>query len=130
MATAQQQTIRRGTTPDIVINVKNADLSDKKVELTLDSNGYQVVHTTDDRLVVVVEEVPSEQEAADDEEVETMTRSVCHTKLTQEETLAFKANSKLNVQIRICDKSGNAPATAIFTLGVEDILRNGKISYS
>lgn len=120
----QQQTIRRGTTPDIAINV-NQDLSGIKTELTIESGGYQIVHTTDDRLNVTTEQI--EIEAAEGEEPTTITKCQVHTSLTQEETLALKANSKVSIQLRTYS-AGVAKASNIYTLGVEDVLRNGKIS--
>ena len=126
MATTQNQpTIRRGTTPDIVINT-HSDLSGMKVELTIASGEYQIVHTTDDKLVVITEDVPDEP-AADGEEPTTHKESKLHTQLTQEETLALKPNSKISVQVR-CYSGGDATASNIVTVAVEDILRNGKIS--
>lgn len=127
MATTQQQpAIRRGTTPDIVINT-HADLSNMKVELTVDSGGFQIVHTTDDKLVIITEDVPDDAAAAEGEEQATHKESKLHTQLSQDETLALKANSKASVQVR-CYSGGKATASGIRTIAVEDILRNGKIA--
>lgn len=126
MATTQKQpTIRRGTTPDIVINT-HADLSGMKVELTIASDKYQIVHTTDDKLVVITEDVPDKPTAEGDEPT-THKESKLHTQLTQEETLALKPNSKAYVQYR-CYSNGKSTAPEIRTIAIEDILRNGKIS--
>lgn len=120
MATTQQLTIRRGTTPDITINL-NQDLSGCKVELTFDCGGYQVVHTTDDKLKIITETTEPTEEGE-----EPVTTYKAHTTLTQEETLAFKPNSKISVQMRAYS-GGVAAASSIQQLAVEDILRNGKI---
>ena len=47
--------------------------------------------------------------------------------LTQEETLAFYPNIPLNIQIRLADEDGKAPASDIITEPVFDVLKDGVI---
>ena len=93
--------MRQGTTPTIVINVNNIDLSElKSVYITFEQDGY------------LLRKDMSQIEIEDDE---------IRITLTQEETLKFKKGI-VNVQLRAITQDGLVIASSIATTTVHRIL--------
>lgn len=93
--------MRQGTTPTIVINVNNIDLSElKSVYITFEQDGF------------LLKKDMSQIEIEDDE---------IRITLTQEETLKFKKGI-VNVQLRAITQDGLAIASSIATTTVHRIL--------
>ena len=93
--------MRQGTTPTIVINVNNIDLTElKSVYITFEQDGY------------LLRKDMSQIEIEDDE---------IRITLTQEETLKFKKGI-VNVQLRAITQDGLAIASSIATNTVHRIL--------
>ena len=93
--------MRQGTTPTIVINVNNIDLSElKSVYITFEQDGH------------LLRKDMSQIEIEDDE---------IRITLTQEETLKFKKGI-VNVQLRAITQDGLAIASSIATTKVHRIL--------
>lgn len=49
--------------------------------------------------------------------------------LSQEDTLSFKAGQTVSCQVRYVLEDGKADASNIITISVQDILKDGEISY-
>lgn len=96
----------RGTTPTLTFNlgVKISDLSD--IYITFSQNGKTVLERKD-----------GQPEGKHSVKIE----------LTQEETLAFEVDPVLLVQVRAKSKQGDALASNIMRINVEDVLKEGKI---
>lgn len=93
--------MRQGTTPTIVINVNNIDLSElKSVYITFEQDGF------------LLRKDMSQIEIEDDE---------IRITLTQEETLKFKKGI-VNVQLRAITQDGLAIASSIATTTAHRIL--------
>ena len=103
----------RGTTPTHKLNV-NVNLISAKVYVTYKQRGSVIVERsnedTDDTLII-------------DEKSITLT-------LTQEETLKFYANEKVEIQIRAVFEDGEAIASNIVSLYTDKILKEGEIQYN
>lgn len=106
--------MRRGTTPTITATV-NQDISDMSIHLAFKVGSKTVVKKGDDLEVEAFEQ-----------DGETYTR--VKAKLTQEDTLAFRAGKECEVQIRAVTGGGlTAIATSIDTIPVGAILEEGVI---
>ena len=108
--------IYRGTTPSVTLHVRGLDLSDKAVWpvaiVTMrDTAGGSALDVTRDGLSI------------------TKTDGGCDVtaRLTQEQTLAFRGDSHVLVQLRARDNDGNAVASPVAEIGVLAIVRDGEI---
>lgn len=100
--------IIRGTTDDLVFDFEGVNMDDVAVVwLTFKQFCHEVVT----------------KEIADF----TIEDNRVYVHLTQEDTLAMKANRHIRVQARLYDKDGNALATVKYTDKVEDVLKDGVI---
>ena len=100
--------MRRGTTPTITVTV-DADITDMNIFLAFRNCGRLLVKSGD------------ELEVSVEEGVTTIT-----TTLTQDETLAWRAGTDVEIQVRAEKLDGTvAIATDIATLAVERILQGG-----
>lgn len=107
--------IRRGTTPTHRVTVKGSDISELSIHLTYKC-GKVLIDKTGRDLDVTVDD--SEEPAS----------TVITTRLSQEETLSFKAGTKCEVQIRAVNANGSeALATKIKTLSVERVILDGEL---
>lgn len=103
----------RGTTPTHKFNV-NVDLTEARVYVTYKQRGSVIV------------------ERNNEEETNTLTidsESVVLT-LTQEETLKFYTNEKVDIQIRAVFEDGTAIASSIVSVYTDKILKDGEIVYN
>lgn len=101
--------IRRGTTPTIYIKT-NADFSDyDTLEITIACGDTQIVHKDS--------EISFTQRDGD---------YYIYTTLNQYETLRLRAGMQARIQFRAL-KDGNAIASVIATISVEEILHDGVI---
>lgn len=103
----------RGTTPTHKLNV-NVDLTEARVYVTYKQRGSVIV------------------ERNNEEETNTLTidsESIILT-LTQEETLKFYTNEKVDIQIRAVFATGEALASTIVSTYTDRILKDGEIVYS
>jgi len=103
----------RGTTPTHKLNV-NVDLTEARVYVTYKQRGSVIV------------------ERNNEEETNTLTidsESVVLT-LTQEETLKFYTNEKVDIQIRAVFEDGTAIASSIVSVYTDKILKDGEIVYN
>lgn len=99
--------MRRGTTPTITVTI-DADLTGMEVHLALKS-GELIVKDTDD-LTITYEEG----------------QTTIVANLTQEDTLAMKAGTNCQIQVRAYTPSGAvAMATTIGSVPVNQILEDG-----
>jgi len=99
--------MRRGTTPTLNIKVSGIDLSDLgAIYITLKQGSVSIDKTDDD---IVID------------------GDVIKCTLTQDDTLKFSAKP-VAVQLRALTTDGVAIASAIETMTVEDILKEGKIT--
>jgi len=99
-----------GTTPTKPF-VVDADLSGLKVYLTF-KNGCKLLTKTDDDLAIEYDNDPP--------------KTTITAILTQEETLSFKQNSTVEIQVRAVDSSGYpAVATTVATETVDRVLLGG-----
>ena len=99
--------MRRGTTPTNTFKT-NIDLSGATVFVTYSQLGRPVLEKSGDSL-----------EISEDAVV---------TRLTQKDTLSFKATKSVNIQIRYVFPDGTAGASNIMTADVGEILKDGEIS--
>lgn len=103
----------RGTTPTHKFNV-NRDLTEARVYLTYKQRGSVIVERNN--------------------EAETNTLTIDATSvlvtLTQEETLKFYANEKVEIQIRAIFSDGTAIASTIVSAYTDKILKDGEIEYN
>jgi hypothetical protein len=98
----------RGTTPDLVINVGDIDMSHvTELWLTLSQHGTEKINKTLDDV--------------------TVDGSTISCTLTQEETLSLKASPSTVMQMRFLMDDGQAMATPIVKVPVEAILKDGVI---
>lgn len=109
-----EQGIYRGTTPSITLNVNGVDLSDDSVWPTV---------------IVTVENVHNSFDVERDGLVIVSTDSGCSLTfaLTQAQTLALSVMRPIYVQLRAKDVDGNAIASPIASVEVEDVIRDGEI---
>lgn len=99
--------MRRGTTPTIQLTIDGlSDIQIKELYLTLKQESTQM-----DKMLADVQ----------------IENNVISTELTQEETLALKADKKVALQVRILANDNTAFATNILSVPVEQILKDGVI---
>lgn len=103
----------QGTTPSIVYNVKNFDMTGAKLFVSFKQGTKDVITKTEGVTVVY-------------DDIENVSTVVCP--LTQEETLALKQGG-VQTQIRFVFANGQAYATNIVSLDVRNVLLQGVISY-
>ena len=98
----------RGTTPKLTFN------------LPIDTSTLKNVYVTfaDQDKNVLLEKETAECQLSD--------KSIA-VKLTQEETLEFTGRQSVLVQLRMTDTAGEAFASKIYTVHVDDILKDGVI---
>ena len=101
----------QGTTPALVLRVKDKDLTEATIFASI-RTGTNVVTKTGEDLLVVKD---------DDDTLVTMT-------LTQNETMKLNAGDAL-VQIRYVEADGNAWATTKAKLTVKDVIYKNMIDY-
>lgn len=109
-----EQGIYRGTTPSITLNIKGVDLSDASVWPTV---------------IVTVENGRSTFDVNRDGLTIASTDAGCSVAfvLTQAQTLALSAMRTVHVQLRAKDSGGDATATEIASVAVEDVIKDGEI---
>ena len=109
-----EQGIYRGTTPSITLNVKGVDLSDASVWPTV---------------IVTVENVHNSFDVERDGLVIVSNDSGCSLTfaLTQAQTLALSVMRPIYVQLRAKDADGNAIASPMASVEVEDVIKDGEI---
>lgn len=104
--------MRRGTTPTLILTIKNVDLTGSELEVALKQSRYFVIKKNNDLHIELDEE-----------------DTVVSLYLTQEETLSFSTQKMLSIQVRFIDEDGVAGATNIKQIPVDQILREGVIEY-
>lgn len=106
----------RGTTPTLPVQIRGVDLTDAKLFLSIRDGrkGQTTTLTTPDDFTVSYD---SEKEM-----------TVGEIALTQEQTLALSAGA-CEAQIRFVFPDGQAGATVIRQLGIQDVILKGVISY-
>ena len=103
--------MRRGTTPDFILQIDGYDLTDYTLEVVIRQGSNKII-LTGDRLDV---------EYADD-------ATSILVRLTQEETLGFKPGN-ISMQVRYIDEDGYVDATEIQLINVREILNEDVIKY-
>ena len=103
----------RGTTPTHKLNV-DTDLTQARVYVSYKQRGSVIVERNN--------ETETNTLTIDSESV-TLT-------LTQEETLKFYSNEKVEIQIRAVFENGNAIASSIVSVYTDKILKDGVIVYN
>lgn len=108
------QGIYRGTTPSITLNVTGVDLSDKSVWPTV---------------IVTVENGRSTFDVERDELAIAKTDAGCAVtfSLTQAQTLLMRRLQKTLVQLRAKDADGDAIASPMASVDVEEVIKDGEI---
>lgn len=109
--------IIRGTTPTNIFTT-DIDLQNATVYLTYAQYGNTVFEKTGNDLTI---------KTAEDDDGATI--CLVTTTLTQDDTLALKANLNVSVQIRAIFADGKAIASEIMNISVGDILKDGVIEY-
>jgi len=108
------QGIYRGTTPSITLNIKGVDLSDASVWPTVIvtvENGHNSFDVTRDNLTTEKTDAGCSVTFA----------------LTQAQTLVLSVMRPIYVQLRAKDADGNAIASPMASVEVEDIIKDGEI---
>lgn len=103
--------MKQGTTPTILLTVKNRDLSDKSVYVSFRFNGKQITKTNSDMNITYTE--PD---------------TILAVMLSQQETLAFLPGT-ISVDVRWVDENGNAEGTNIAMLTVSEAILKKVITY-
>lgn len=109
-----EQSIYRGTTPSITLNIKGVDLSDASVWPTV---------------IVTVENWRSTFDVSRDKLTIATADAGCTVtfELTQAQTLLMRKLQKTLMQLRAKDSDGHAIATEIVSVTVDDIVKDGEI---
>lgn len=102
----------RGTTPDYILRVKNQDLTNKTVFVTVAQNRTKVTMTGNELAIAI-----------DNND------SVIAVRLTQPQTLSLKEGDA-EIQVRFIDDQGKAQATNIATVTVSPVLLEKVIQYN
>lgn len=103
--------MKQGTTPTILLTVKDRDLTDKSVYVSFRFNGKQITKINDDMNITYTE--PD---------------TILAVMLSQQETLAFLPGT-ISVDVRWVDENGNAEGTNIATLSVSEAILKKVITY-
>ncbi len=103
--------MKQGTTPTILLTVKDRDLTDKSVYVSFRHNGKQITKTNDDMNITYTD--PD---------------TVLAVMLTQQETLSFLPGT-ISVDVRWVDENGNAEGTNIAMLSVSEAILKKVITY-
>ena len=109
--TREGEEMYQGTTPALVLRVKNKDLTEATIFASIRTGTNVVTKTGEDLLVVI-----------DDED------TLVTMKLTQNETLKMNAGDAM-VQIRYIEADGNAWATTKAKVTVNDVIYKNMIEY-
>lgn len=99
---------RRGSTPRNTFRV-NIDLREATVYLTYEQNGRTIVEKTNDDL--------------------TITEKTIVSTLSQKETLRFKQDEEVEMQIRYVLSDGTADVSNVMKATAERVLKEGEIEY-
>lgn len=100
--------MRRGTTPRLTLRIRNFDLGTiEKAYISLECGNAYLEFTN------------GQYDIVDD-------AFVIH--LSQEQTLQLDPKKSVNIQVRIIDSEGEAFASTIGRLSVQDIIKDGVIS--
>jgi len=108
------QGIYRGTTPSITLNLTGVDLSDKSVWPTVIvtvENGRNSFDVTRDKLAIA----------------KTDAGCAVTFELTQAQTLLMRRLQKTLVQLRAKDADGDAIASPVAGVDVEEVIKDGEI---
>lgn len=103
--------MKQGTTPTILLTVKDRDLTDKSVYVSFRFNGKQITKTNSDMNITYTE--PD---------------TILAVMLSQQETLAFLPGT-ISVDVRWVDNEGNAEGTNIAMLSVSEAILKKVITY-
>ncbi len=109
----------RGTTPDYILTVEGADLTDKTVLVTI-RQGLKTVNRTNDALLITSHTVETD--------TGTRTDSTIAFTLSQEETL-YLHEGNASVQVKFVDSLGQAEATTEGTIHIDRALYEKVIEY-
>lgn len=104
--------MRRGTTPTLVIKVNEDATAWPTVHIAFKQSKHDVI-------------VKTLTDLEDDPELDEDGHTVFRVPLSQNDTLAFRSGSAVEVQIRALDSDGNAVATTIGSIDVKRILEEG-----
>lgn len=110
------QGIYRGTTPSITLNITGVDLSDAAVWPTVIvtvENGQNTFDVTRDKLTIT--------------KASTGVGCSVSFALTQAQTLALSVMRPIYVQLRAKDVNGDAIASPMASVEVEDVIKDGEI---
>ena len=100
----------RGTTPQLIFRINFDTKRLKRVYITIKNEHKEPITV---------------EKTIEDCTLDGMTIT---TTLSQEETLKFKANEKINVQLRILTDDDIALASQLFPMTIEKILKDGVIT--
>ncbi len=103
--------MRRGTTATHTISTGELDLTNHKVYLTYIQSGKVILERTNS-----------------DDSLRITSASIVNT-ISQTESYLFAAGAPVKAQLRWIDANGVAGASNIFNFTVEDVLKEGEISY-
>lgn len=106
-----EKCMRRGATPDLIIDIPDVDLSDKRVYLTIKTEGQEIEKTNEDFHIATDEYGSS-----------------IAVRLSQEDTLGMKVGYA-SCQIRYIDEDGDADVTTMASFKVKAVLKEGVIVY-
>ena len=104
--------MRRGTTPTLILTIKDADLTGSQLEVDMRQGKNVLIKKGDDLHIELQDE-----------------DTVVGLFLSQKDTLSFCAGDLLSIQVRFIDPDGVAGATNIGLVRVEQIIREGVIEY-
>ena len=103
----------KGTTPTHKFNV-DRDLTEARVYVTYKQRGSIIVERNNEEATNTL----------------TIDETSVELTLTQEETLKFYANEKVEIQIRAVYEDGTAIASSIISVYTDRILKDGEIVYN
>ena len=109
--TTGEKCVRRGATPDLIVDIPGVDLSDKRVYLNISSNGMKIEKTNEDFHIATDEDGSS-----------------IAVRLSQEETLRLKSGYA-TCQVRFIGEDGKAEVTTMASIKVRPVLKEGVIAY-
>lgn len=103
--------VRRGSTPDLIVDIPGVDLSDKRVYLTIITEGMEIEKTNEDFHIATDEDGSS-----------------IAVRLSQKETLGMKTGHA-TCQIRYIGEDGKAEVSTMASFRVKPVLKEGVIAY-